>query len=384
MVHQIYGLYRDGEPLSPLFLESKRRWEQVAAAMGARYHLWSADEVDTLVRTRYPFMWETHTHVRYPVMRADIGRVAILHAYGGLYSDLDVYPNRYEYRQTSFSACMCPNRLPGSKATFLDMEVLVATANHPLLWGWLEFMVNTIAEKQWASGHWKVAKMRYIWHTTGPRGLQTYLRRPANAQWTIEYLQCSAFWLADDATAADLRKYDVLSHRSNSYFTAAASVEASVAVQDVPLPERDVRRRLSAKRGARDQQPESRKQGKGSQPTDEHVGELQSRLDLVSESFDRACAERDIAIEERDAAIAERDEALQEKASAQHQQREAEQRSLAWVRTAEENLNNVSGRVFFESLTKDLQVAVRAFRDRRSASIGSQPTPPPASGRRMP
>ena len=81
----MYGCYRDNKPMNALFCESKRRWEQLAESMGVRYHMWNADEVDTLIRTRYAFLWETYKNVRYPVMRADMGRVAILHAYGGLF-----------------------------------------------------------------------------------------------------------------------------------------------------------------------------------------------------------------------------------------------------------------------------------------------------------
>jgi len=36
-IHQVYGLYRDGLPMNPLFCESRRRWEQVAASMGYIY-----------------------------------------------------------------------------------------------------------------------------------------------------------------------------------------------------------------------------------------------------------------------------------------------------------------------------------------------------------
>ena len=45
IVHQIYGLFRDDKPMSEMFLDSSRRWKEVASAMCAEYHLWTADEV---------------------------------------------------------------------------------------------------------------------------------------------------------------------------------------------------------------------------------------------------------------------------------------------------------------------------------------------------
>ena len=93
-VHQMYGMYRDGKEPGELFQLSRQRWQQVAAAMGAQYQHWEADMVDCLVRTHYPFLWTTYQDVRFPIMRADIGRICVLHRYGGLYSDLDCLPNR--------------------------------------------------------------------------------------------------------------------------------------------------------------------------------------------------------------------------------------------------------------------------------------------------
>ena len=72
--------------------------------MAATYVMLSADMVDTLIREHYLHFLDTYTAVRYPVvMRADMGRVAILHRMGGPYADLDVFPNKPEYKQGQFS-----------------------------------------------------------------------------------------------------------------------------------------------------------------------------------------------------------------------------------------------------------------------------------------
>jgi mannosyltransferase OCH1-like enzyme len=106
--------------MSELFQRSKAAWQQVAADMGATYILWSADEIDTMVREHYPQIWDMYTTVRYPIMRADIGRVAILHRYGGLYSDLDVFPNRSEFEQAWLAVCIQPSNV-AKNPHFLEM-----------------------------------------------------------------------------------------------------------------------------------------------------------------------------------------------------------------------------------------------------------------------
>ena len=83
-VHQIYGLFGDDKPMSKLFQTSNRMWKEVAAGMGAQYHLWNAAEVESLVKQRYPEFWDMYRGVRYPIMRADIGRLVVLHNYGGM------------------------------------------------------------------------------------------------------------------------------------------------------------------------------------------------------------------------------------------------------------------------------------------------------------
>ena len=134
-VHQIYGLFRDDKPMSPLFQLSQQRWQKAAETMGAKYHLWSADEVDTLMRQSYPEHFAMYSEARFPVMRADMGRVAILHAYGGLYADLDTLPNRTSYDRADLAVVMVA---PSQGKQYLDMEVLVGRQGNPAFISWLD------------------------------------------------------------------------------------------------------------------------------------------------------------------------------------------------------------------------------------------------------
>ena len=67
--------------------------------MGAQYHLWSANEVDALMKQHFLQFWEMYQNGAFPVMRANIARVYILHQYGGMNVDLDVYPNCKSFTQ---------------------------------------------------------------------------------------------------------------------------------------------------------------------------------------------------------------------------------------------------------------------------------------------
>ena len=103
MVHRIYGVFGDDKPKPCLFTACQMKWEELAKRMSAAYHLWTADELESLVKQKYTQYWDMCSSVRYPVMRCDIGRLIALHAYGGMHADLDTEPNRRRYEQVELA-----------------------------------------------------------------------------------------------------------------------------------------------------------------------------------------------------------------------------------------------------------------------------------------
>ena len=171
LVHQVYGLFGDDKPMSSLFSSSHKAWKEVAALMSAHYHLWTADDVEALVKQKYPQHWDMYRSVRYPIMRADIARLLILHAYGGLYADLDTIPNRQWYEQTEFALARVkdPKRTTMSgkakrksahgsqprelgRGRYLEMEIIVSTRGNAIFHRWLDYISTQIATKVYGGG----------------------------------------------------------------------------------------------------------------------------------------------------------------------------------------------------------------------------------------
>jgi hypothetical protein len=266
IVHQIYGLFGDGKSMSPLFESCQQKWQGLAESMGANYHVWSADDLEALVKQMYPQYWDMYTQVRYPVMRCDIGRLIVLHAYGGLYADLDTEPNRPFYLQVELAlprikltgkhtpkrGLAAKKKQAAEEKTYLDMEVIIASRRNSLLIRWLDYIKEEIANKPYRDGgFWHIAKMRYIYHTTGPKCMNRFLRLPCNANWLaakrLHYLECNHFKDASQLTALDKRRFDVISHESNSYFTQETEIHVPVGAGDKPIPKILVYKRLQAK-----------------------------------------------------------------------------------------------------------------------------------------
>ena len=264
-VHQIYGLFGDGKPMSQRFQDSRDAWSRCAGSMGARYHLWNAAEVETLMRTRYQQFWDTYQRVRYPVMRADIARIAILHAYGGLCADLDTMPNRQSYAQAPLAVCSVwgPKKGGGWKKSdwraadqaprkeFYDMEVLVGEVRSPFLLGWLDHVCDEIGSKDYHNKKslWYNAKMRYIYHTTGPMAMRRYFNKPEHRTFVSRVSKLNMNWFKDEPklTDQDREQFHVITVESRSYETKKHEILVPVGTQNVPILAEPLRRRAVCK-----------------------------------------------------------------------------------------------------------------------------------------
>ena len=256
-VHQIYGLFGDKKPMSEEFQASMRAWSGCAVCMGATYIMWDADMVETLMRSQYDQFWDMYQHVRYPVMRADIARIAILHAYGGLYADLDTMPNRQWYAEAPLAICSVigpkhggghnksdwrggsPKGNTQPRKEFWDMEVIVGERACGAFIRWLDHIRKEISTKRYGTGaFWNTARMRYIYHTTGPASMHRFLRLSENRDITSRMLFLKMNWFKDSPrlTYSDRQQFDVLTRESNSYFTKEHEIIVPVGETDVVLP----------------------------------------------------------------------------------------------------------------------------------------------------
>ena len=293
-VHQVYGLFGDDTPMSELFRKSQKMWRGVAGNIGARYHLWNATEVESLMKKHYPDYWSMYCGARYPVMRCHIGRLAILHSYGGLYSDLDCMPNRAWYGQEEF-ALSHVKKLPnlgragtpklglavkktmkkkrmGLRSTnkvdfrdeYLDMNVIIGSAGNSVFLDWLAYVHQEIAskpsarkksfrrqaccKKPYAGGDCRQAfcNICYVRHTTGPHSMNQFLKAYRNdVDADIKYLECNCFEEVDWLSENQKRLFDVISYPSQPY--QAHAIHVPVGLGDGSLPLLQTTKRLKVK-----------------------------------------------------------------------------------------------------------------------------------------
>jgi len=270
-VHQIYGIYADNKPMNAMFQKSTEMWKQVASDMDAHYHLWSASDLEALLKQRYPQYWDMYKNVRYPVMRVDIGRILILHAFGGIYADCDIFPNRSFYEQVELAVQRVPEikekkkTLPSAKKGrgsqprttcdyFIDMEVIVAAQGNPILLELLDFILQEITRTKYKTKDdiYYTWRMRYIWQTTGPRAMARFFKRHDIAPKVagLKFLECNHF-KNTEMIQNEKRCLDVISNISNSYFTDKHEIHVPVGEGDAQIPLVHTRRRMHGKKRAR-------------------------------------------------------------------------------------------------------------------------------------
>lgn len=80
----------DADRWHPLWARCRQSWLQ--AWPQHEHRLWDdGEDIDRLVRDHYPEHWCMYQEFPAHIMRIDFARLCILHRYGGIYSDMDVF-----------------------------------------------------------------------------------------------------------------------------------------------------------------------------------------------------------------------------------------------------------------------------------------------------
>ncbi|CAL5868641.1 uncharacterized protein PFLUO_LOCUS2868 [Penicillium psychrofluorescens] len=90
-IHQIWKT-TDVRTFSKEMEASYKVWKDKTRPFNYTVKLWTDDDVLKLVKSKYPWLLSTYEAYSHNIQRADIARLVVLHAEGGLYADLDVFP----------------------------------------------------------------------------------------------------------------------------------------------------------------------------------------------------------------------------------------------------------------------------------------------------
>ncbi|KAF9872951.1 mipc synthase [Colletotrichum karsti] len=97
-------------------------WKATFEPRNYTVKLWTDDDILRLIRTNYTWLLPTYEGYDHNIQRADMARLVVVHAEGGVYADLDVHPRSVE-------ATRCVQRL-GLQAAFAPTGGDAGLSNH--------------------------------------------------------------------------------------------------------------------------------------------------------------------------------------------------------------------------------------------------------------
>ncbi|KAJ5463285.1 hypothetical protein N7475_008229 [Penicillium sp. IBT 31633x] len=121
VVHQIWKT-NDLRTYSTQMDASHDRWKHTFEPLNYTIKLWTDDDILQLITGSYAWLLSTYEAYPQNIQRADMARLLVIHAEGGIYADLDVYP-------TSATQIQCLQSLH-LEAIFAPMTGTRGLSNH--------------------------------------------------------------------------------------------------------------------------------------------------------------------------------------------------------------------------------------------------------------
>lgn len=92
MPNAVHQIWKDNNLHTYPVRSSHQTWKNTLEPLNYTVQVWTDVDIELLVKTKYPWLYTTYRSYPHDIQRADIGRLVIIHAHGGIYADLDVHP----------------------------------------------------------------------------------------------------------------------------------------------------------------------------------------------------------------------------------------------------------------------------------------------------
>ena len=216
-VHQIYwDLYGNG--MNKLFTESKLAFQLWCRENNYQYKLWDEKECDQLI-FEYPQYLDMYLSARYKIMKLDIIRLLILHKHGGIYVDLDVFPQCEIKNDKELYFVL--DKCNGNRNTkYITNEVLQVSKGNLFALDFLDYIKIQIDKKS-NMDIYKTWKKRFVLQTTGPYALTRFLKKK---KYDFDYYTTNQLEFKNGTWncigLGDTENVDFKTHQSESWYNA--------------------------------------------------------------------------------------------------------------------------------------------------------------------
>jgi len=128
ILHQVWHVFPNGSEHPPKkYQEYSKRWKDLHPDWS--FYTWTKESSEKLVREEFPHLYQTYLAYPQEIQRVDAIRLMILAKFGGVYSDMDLYP------LCNFNYLLCNDVLlvkDPIPINGINNGLMGAVPNHPL------------------------------------------------------------------------------------------------------------------------------------------------------------------------------------------------------------------------------------------------------------
>jgi mannosyltransferase OCH1-like enzyme len=116
----------------PLWFKCQESWLKNFGNF--EYKFWNDEQIDDLIKTDYPEYWNLYQEFPIHIMKIDFVRLCLMHKFGGIYADLDVFCYQNFHSELVEPVYLLENPMGNDP---IENSMMCSVSNHPF---WLECM----------------------------------------------------------------------------------------------------------------------------------------------------------------------------------------------------------------------------------------------------
>lgn len=133
----------------PLWNVCQKSWKE--NHKNFKYKFWNDDANEQLVKNHYPQYYDSYKNFALDIIRIDFARFCILHKYGGIYVDMDMYCYKNFYDEIKKDICIVQAL---AEDEVLQNSMMISVPNNSFWIDCMELSINTYntyKDHQWYS-----------------------------------------------------------------------------------------------------------------------------------------------------------------------------------------------------------------------------------------
>jgi mannosyltransferase OCH1-like enzyme len=168
----IHLTYKNEKDILPEWKDVLPAWKKTNPEWEIKF--WSDQDNENLIKSDFPWFYETYKNFKYNIQRVDSVRYCYLFKYGGLYIDMDYLPvnkiDKLFYNQTNNNN---DNQIYLTHSTNVPIFTNSFMASKPGNTFWIEYLKSIMKTKP----KWYWTKHLEVMYTTGPNKLNSFLKK---------------------------------------------------------------------------------------------------------------------------------------------------------------------------------------------------------------